>query len=64
MSTGTILPVIPSTEFPQRWQAAQAMMAQHGLDFLVAYSDDRAVFGPAHARWLANFPSILSRFAS
>ena len=32
------------------------MMAQQGLDLLVAYADDRAVFGPAHARWLANFP--------
>jgi Xaa-Pro aminopeptidase len=32
------------------------MMAEKGLDFLVAYADDRATFGPAHARWLANFP--------
>jgi Xaa-Pro aminopeptidase len=32
------------------------MMDQHELDVLVAYADDRAVFGPAHARWLANFP--------
>ena len=31
-------------------------MAQQNLDFLVAYADDRAVFGAAHARWLANFP--------
>ena len=31
-------------------------MAEQGLDFLVAYADDRATFGPAHARWLANFP--------
>jgi Xaa-Pro aminopeptidase len=26
------------------------------LDFLLAYSDDRAVAGPAHVRWLAGFP--------
>jgi Xaa-Pro aminopeptidase len=32
------------------------MMARQRLDLLVAYADDRAVFGPAHARWLANFP--------
>jgi len=32
------------------------MMDEQGLDFLVAYADDRATFGPAHARWLANFP--------
>lgn len=31
-------------------------MAEQSLDFLVTYSDDRATFGPAHARWLANFP--------
>ncbi len=31
-------------------------MAAQQLDLLVAYADDRAVFGPAHARWLANFP--------
>lgn len=32
------------------------MMGDRSLDFLLAYADDRAVFGPAHARWLANFP--------
>ena len=32
------------------------MMAAERLDLLIAYADDRAVFGPAHARWLANFP--------
>ena len=32
------------------------MMAAEQLDLLIAYADDRAVFGPAHARWLANFP--------
>ena len=31
-------------------------MAARDLDFLVAYADDRASFGPAHARWLADFP--------
>jgi Xaa-Pro aminopeptidase len=32
------------------------MMERENLDLLVAYADDRAVFGAAHARWLANFP--------
>lgn len=49
-------PGIPVSEYPERWKIVQAMMAQQELDFLVAYADDRATFGPAHARWLANFP--------
>ena len=31
-------------------------MDEKELDILVAYADDRATYGPAHARWLANFP--------
>ena len=31
-------------------------MEAQGLDLLLAYADDRATFGAAHARWLANFP--------
>jgi Xaa-Pro aminopeptidase len=50
------LPTIPTSEYPQRWKRVQAMMAEQGLDFLIAYADDRATFGPAHARWLADFP--------
>jgi len=49
-------PTIPASEYLERWAKAQAMMAEQGLDLLVAYADDRATFGPAHARWLANFP--------
>lgn len=49
-------PNIPAPEYPQRWARAQSLMQTHQLDLLVAYADDRAVFGPAHARWLANFP--------
>lgn len=51
-----IKPTIPVSEYRQRWRKVQALMAEQSLDFLVAYADDRAVFGPAHARWLANFP--------
>jgi Xaa-Pro aminopeptidase len=50
------MPVIPPSEFSQRWNRVQAMMALQGLDILLAYADDRATFGAAHARWLANFP--------
>ncbi len=56
MDERTALPVIPAQEYPERWKRVQAMMAERGLDILIAYADDRAVFGPAHARWLANFP--------
>jgi Xaa-Pro aminopeptidase len=49
-------PTIPPTEYPKRWRKVQALMERQNLDLLVAYADDRAVFGPAHARWLANFP--------
>ena len=49
-------PQIPAEEYPQRWRSVQQMMAAQDLDLIIAYADDRAVFGPAHARWLANFP--------
>jgi Xaa-Pro aminopeptidase len=49
-------PSIPISEYPERWKRVQAAMAEQDLDFLIAYADDRATFGPAHARWLANFP--------
>lgn len=52
----TTKPTIPPEEYPRRWDQVQQMMAQRGLDLVVAYADDRATFGPAHARWLANFP--------
>jgi Xaa-Pro aminopeptidase len=49
-------PRIPRTEYPQRWHSVQSLMAQQGLDLLIAYADDRATYGAAHARWLADFP--------
>jgi Xaa-Pro aminopeptidase len=51
-----VKPSIPFSEYPERWKKVQALMDAQGLDFLVAYADDRATYGPAHARWLANFP--------
>jgi Xaa-Pro aminopeptidase len=50
------MPVIPEEEYRDRWEAVQELMDQQGLDLILAYADDRATFGPAHARWLANFP--------
>jgi Xaa-Pro aminopeptidase len=49
-------PHIPATEYPERWHRVQTAMDAEDLDFLVAYADARASFGPAHARWLADFP--------
>ncbi|MBK8050008.1 MAG: aminopeptidase P family protein [Anaerolineales bacterium] len=49
-------PFIPAEEYPARWRKVQQLLAQADLDLVLAYADDRATFGPAHARWLANFP--------
>lgn len=49
-------PTIPPAEYPLRWRRVQALLAERELDLVVAYADDRATFGPAHARWLADFP--------
>jgi Xaa-Pro aminopeptidase len=49
-------PVIPAGEYPLRWDRVRSLLAERDLDLLVAYADDRATFGPAHARWLADFP--------
>lgn len=50
------MPTIPAEEYPQRWAAAQRLMDAQGYDLLLAYADDRATFGAAHARWFADFP--------
>jgi Xaa-Pro aminopeptidase len=49
-------PSIPASEYPARWERVQRLMEEMSLDLLLAYADDRATYGPAHARWLANFP--------
>lgn len=56
MTAPQTLPTIPGAEYRDRWQNAQAMMNRQQFDLLVAYADDGATFGPAHALWLANFP--------
>lgn len=56
MNTTLTRPRIPADEYPARWSRVQSLLAEHDLDLLVAYADDRATFGAAHARWLADFP--------
>jgi Xaa-Pro aminopeptidase len=56
MAQQHVKPSIPASEYLERWERVQAMMEEQALDLIVAYADDRATFGPAHARWLANFP--------
>jgi Xaa-Pro aminopeptidase len=56
MNASDTRPIIPALEYPQRWKKVGELMAHQDLDLFIAYADDRAVFGPAHARWLANFP--------
>ena len=50
-----IYPRIPDSEYPLRWARLQEAMAEAGLDLVLAYADDHAVAGPAHARYLADF---------
>jgi len=50
------MPVFPEEEYRRRWEAVRNLMERQELDLIPAYADDRATFGPAHARWLANFP--------
>jgi len=57
--TGTPNPRIHYEEFVQRWANLQKMMLENSLDLLITYSNDRAVFGNAHARWIADFPTHL-----
>jgi len=47
---------IPNSEFVLRWRSVQELMKKKSIDLLFAYGDDRAVFGPAHVRWLADIP--------
>jgi Xaa-Pro aminopeptidase len=56
MERETVRPTIPAEEYAPRWRRVQALLAERDLDVLVAYADDRATFGAAHARWLADFP--------
>lgn len=48
-------PVIPSGEFAERLSKVQGAMAEQGLDMLLLYGDDRAVFGANATRWLLDY---------
>lgn len=50
------LPVIPLGEYNQRWEKIRAMMDRENYDLVITYSNDRSVFGHAHARWIADYP--------
>ncbi len=50
------LPSLSNPEFERRRLAVQQAMQGEGLDLLLAYGDDHAIFGPAHVRYLTNFP--------
>lgn len=50
------LPTLSDHEFHRRWAAVQEAMEARNLDLLLAFGDDHAVFGPAHVRYLSNFP--------
>lgn len=48
-------PVIPTGEFAERLAHVQAAMQEQGLDLLLLYGDDRAVFGANATRWLLDY---------
>lgn len=48
-------PVIPKEEFALRQQKVRELLKENNLDLFIAYADDKAVYGPAYARWLFNY---------
>ena len=48
-------PIIKEADFKRRKKQVQNLMADHNLDLIVAYADDRFVYGQAYARWLVNY---------
>ena len=48
-------PTIKQEEFAARGQRVQKLMEEKGLDLVIAYADDRFVYGQAYARWLLNY---------
>lgn len=49
------MPTIPSREYAVRQQRLQQEMQKSGLDVVICYSDDGAVFGQEYTRWLFNY---------
>lgn len=48
-------PVIPRGEFAERRGRLQEAMAEHAIDLIVAYADDRATYGQQYARYLFDY---------
>lgn len=48
-------PKISEKEFEERWKKTQSFMEMRDIDLLIAYADDRTVYGQAYARWLVNY---------
>ena len=48
-------PIIEESEFKRRKKQVQNLMSDLNLDLIVAYADDRFVYGQAYARWLVNY---------
>jgi len=48
---------IPREEYPMRWEKVQQVMLENDLDAIITYSDDRATYGNAYARYYADVPT-------
>ncbi len=48
-------PKISKEEFVMRQKRIQELMLEREIDLIVAYADDRYVYGQAYARWLCNY---------
>lgn len=42
---------IPREEYPMRWKKVRSIMKEHHLDMILTYSDERATYGNAYARY-------------
>lgn len=45
---------IPREEYPKRWEKVRKIMAEHHLDMILVYSDERATYGNAYVRYYAD----------
>lgn len=45
---------IPREEYPVRWEKVRKIMKEHDLDMILTYSDERATYGNAYARYYAD----------
>lgn len=47
------MPVIAEEEYKRRWAAVQDLMGRRNLDLILAYADDRVIFGSTSTASLA-----------